>query len=54
MKLTKGRIHKLLLKEKQTRKCFKNKAPFKKHNISNKPKKQFNLKNHTLKHFSSI
>jgi len=52
MKLTKGRIHKLLIKEKQTRKRIKQKPQtHTNHTITSKQKKQFNLRNHTLKHY---
>jgi hypothetical protein len=54
MKLTKGRIHKILIKEKQTRKRIKQKTQTQtqtNHTITYKQKKQFNLRNHTLKHY---
>jgi hypothetical protein len=48
MKLTKGRIHKLFLKEKQTRKHIKPKSQIN-HVITYKQKKTFNLRNRTIK-----
>ena len=52
MKLTKGRIHKLFLKENQTRKHNKNK-PQKINTYSNtcKQKRHLNLRNRTIKSF---
>lgn len=48
MKLTKSRIDKLFLKEKQTRKQFKNKKVLT-HTHTFRKKKPFNLKNTTLR-----
>ena len=50
MKLTKGRITKLFLKEKQTRKCIKQKLQSN-HSITCKQKKHLNLRNRTIKSF---
>lgn len=50
MKITKGRIHKILLKEHQTRKRTKNiKNSKNSHSHTYKNKKQFNLRNRTIK-----
>ena len=48
MKITKGRIHKILLKEHQTRKSTKN-MKTNSHSHTYKNKKQFNLRNRTIK-----
>ena len=48
MKITKGRILKILLKENQTRKCIKNKVS-KTHTHTNRRRKHFNLRNFTIK-----
>jgi hypothetical protein len=50
MKLTKCRLDKLFLKEKQTRKCFKNKKVLT-HTHTFRKKKPFNLKNTTLRKY---
>jgi hypothetical protein len=47
MKITKGRIHKILLKVHQTRKRTKNMKNSHSHTYKNK--KQFNLRNRTIK-----
>ena len=48
MKITKGRIDRLFSKENQTKKHFKNKKMFT-HTNTFRRKKQFNLKNTTLR-----
>jgi hypothetical protein len=53
MRLTKGRIHKLFLKEHQTRKHIKQKSQMK-HTITYKQKKTFNLRNRTIKSTSTF
>ena len=52
MKLTKARLTKIFLKEKQTRKKNKNKIVLT-HTNTYRNKKPFNLKNTTLKNYSS-
>jgi hypothetical protein len=49
MKITKGRIHKILLKEHQTRKHAKNIIKSNSHAHTYKNKKHFNLRNRTIK-----
>lgn len=49
MKITKGRIHKILLKEHQTRKKNNKCKTYNSHTYTCKNKKKFNLRNCSLK-----
>ena len=51
MKLTKARLMKVFLKDKQTRKKYKNKQVLT-HTNTYRNKRAFNLKNTTLKHYN--
>jgi len=55
MKLTKCRLHKIFLKENQTRKLIKNKnKKLLTHNNTYKKRKHFNLRNNTIKNWNTI
>jgi hypothetical protein len=54
MKLSKGKFNKLLLKNKQTKKQFKNNKNINNHCNTFKNRKIFNLKNKTLKDLSTV
>jgi hypothetical protein len=54
MKFTKARLQKIINNKNnvQTRKCFKKTAKLLTHTNTNRNRKQFNLKNNTLRNWS--